>query len=70
MTWIWWGPLIVAALHISEEFVFPGGFAEWDRMYRRNILASITRRFTHCRQSDHLSRACHSPRRPSARIRT
>jgi Protein of unknown function with HXXEE motif len=42
MTWIWWAPLAAAALHITEEFVFPGGFADWDRAYRPKIRGSIT----------------------------
>ena len=45
MTWIWWAPLVAAALHIIEEFVYPGGFAEWDRAYRPAIRDSITPRF-------------------------
>jgi hypothetical protein len=44
MTWLWWAPLGAAALHIVEEFVWPGGFAEWDRAYRPEIRASITSR--------------------------
>jgi hypothetical protein len=35
----------VAVMHITEEFAFPGGFAEGDRMYRAEIRTSITRRF-------------------------
>jgi uncharacterized membrane protein YkvI len=31
-------------LHITEEFVYPGGFAEWDRSYRPAIRKSITPR--------------------------
>ena len=45
MTWLWWAPLGAATLHIGEEFVFPGGFPEWDRMYRPQIRKSITKRF-------------------------
>jgi hypothetical protein len=45
VTWIWWAPLVAAALHIVEEFVYPGGFARWDRAYRPDISASITSRF-------------------------
>ena len=45
MTWIWWAPLGAAILHIVEEFVYPGGFADWDRRYRPAIRASITPRF-------------------------
>jgi hypothetical protein len=40
---IWW-PLIAAILHIVEEFVFPGGFADWDRAYRPAYKSSITPR--------------------------
>jgi hypothetical protein len=44
MTWLWWAPLAVVALHVTEEFVYPGGFAEWDRSYRPAIRNSITPR--------------------------
>jgi hypothetical protein len=44
MTWLWWAPLAAAALHITEEFVYPGGFAAWDRSYRPAIGRSITPR--------------------------
>ena len=44
MTWLWWAPLGSAALHIGEEFVYPGGFAAWDRKYRPSIRRSITTR--------------------------
>lgn len=44
MMWLWWAPLAAASLHITEEFVFPGGFAEWDRNYRPAIRKSITPR--------------------------
>ena len=44
MSWIWWAPLGTAALHIVEEFVYPGGFAAWDREYRPSIRSSITPR--------------------------
>jgi hypothetical protein len=44
MSWLWWAPLVAAALHIFEEFVYPGGFAAWDRDYRPGIRASITPR--------------------------
>jgi len=40
--WLWWAPLGAAVLHIGEEFVYPGGFAAWDRAYRSSIQASIT----------------------------
>jgi Protein of unknown function with HXXEE motif len=44
MTWLWWAPLGAAILHIGEEFVYPGGFAAWDRSYRPAIRKSITPR--------------------------
>lgn len=43
--WISWAPLGAVSLHIVEEFVYPGGFAAWDRRYRPGIRASITPRF-------------------------
>jgi len=45
MEWIWYVPLLAALVHIFEEFVYPGGFAEWDRAYRPEIRKSITSRF-------------------------
>jgi uncharacterized protein with HXXEE motif len=42
VTWLWWAPLAAAALHIGEEFVYPGGFAAWDRAYRPEYSGSIT----------------------------
>jgi hypothetical protein len=44
VTWLWWAPLVAATLHIFEEFVWPGGFADWDRAYRPEIAPSITKR--------------------------
>jgi len=44
MTWLYWAPLAAASLHIGEEFVYPGGFASWDREYRPAIRSSITPR--------------------------
>jgi uncharacterized protein with HXXEE motif len=41
-SWLWWAPLGSAALHIGEEFVYPGGFAAWDREFRPSIRSSIT----------------------------
>ena len=40
-----WLPLIAVGLHIFEEFVFPGGFADWYRQYDPPAAASITPRF-------------------------
>lgn len=45
MNWLFWAPLGAAGLHIVEEFVYPGGFAAWDRRYRPEIAKSITPRF-------------------------
>jgi hypothetical protein len=42
---LFWAPLGAAILHIVEEFVYPGGFAAWDRRYRPGIKKSITPRF-------------------------
>ena len=44
MSWIFWMPLGAVILHIIEEFVFPGGFANWDREFRPSIRSSITSR--------------------------
>ncbi len=44
MTWLWWALLVAALLHITEEFAWPGGFADWDRAYRPQIRQSITPR--------------------------
>ena len=42
--WLPWLPLLAAVLHITEEFVYPGGFPAWYRRYRENP-ARITPRF-------------------------
>ena len=42
---LYWLPLTFAALHIFEEFVWPGGFLEWYRSYRPEFAASLTPRF-------------------------
>ena len=39
MTWM---PLFAAALHIVEEFVWPGGFQTWYRQYRPEIAKSLS----------------------------
>jgi hypothetical protein len=44
MTWLYAAPFVAACLHITEEFFFPGGFAEWDRRYRPEFAGSITSR--------------------------
>lgn len=45
VNWISWAPAGAASLHIVEEFVFPGGFAAWDRRYRPGFRDSIKPRF-------------------------
>jgi len=45
MALIDWLPFTAAALHVIEEFVWPGGFLAWHRSYRPDIAASITPRF-------------------------
>ena len=36
MDWLPWAPLAAACCHIFEEFVWPGGFADWYRRYRQD----------------------------------
>jgi len=44
MTLFWLLPLSVI-LHITEEFVYPGGFRQWYQSYKPSIASSITIRF-------------------------
>jgi len=44
MDWLLWAPLIAASLHMSEEFLLPGGFLVWYRGYRTDP-SRITGRF-------------------------
>lgn len=44
MILFWLLPRIIA-LHIIEEFLFPGGFRGWYQSYRPAIAASLTARF-------------------------
>lgn len=44
-TYIFWAPLVAAALHIFEEFVFPGGFKKWYIKYKPHIIKSVSTRF-------------------------
>ena len=44
MEWLTWAPLGAAVLHISEEFVLPGGFTAWYRRYRVDA-SKVTPRF-------------------------
>ena len=44
-TYIFWAPLAAAALHIFEEFVFPGEFMKWYSAYKPEIKKSISKRF-------------------------
>ena len=45
MNWLFWIPLVAACLHILEEFVFPGHFSEWYKIYKPGIKKSITWQF-------------------------
>jgi hypothetical protein len=45
MALIFWLPLIAVLFHICEEFVWPGGFLAWDRLYRPAIAGSVSTRF-------------------------
>ena len=40
-----WLPSVCVALHVFEEFAWPGGFLAWHRTYRPDLAASITPRF-------------------------
>ena len=42
---VFWLPFVFSALHIVEEFVWPGGFLAWYRDYRPEIAASLTPRY-------------------------
>jgi len=45
MRWLAWAPFGAAALHVFEEFAWPGGFLDWYRIYRPEIANSLTPRF-------------------------
>ena len=45
MTLLFWASLVAVTAHLFEEFVFPGGFLAWHRLYRPQHAASITPRF-------------------------
>jgi len=40
-----WLPLVAIAAHVFEEFVWPGGFAEWYRHYPPGRTAKVSTRF-------------------------
>jgi hypothetical protein len=42
---LFWTLPISVLLHITEEFVFPGGYIAWDRKYRPQMAKSINPRF-------------------------
>ena len=42
---MFWVPLAAASAHIFEEFVWPGGFADWYRRYRPEIAQSVSTTF-------------------------
>lgn len=45
MSLIFWLPAIASALHVTEEFFWPGGFFEWFRAYRSENRLSFTTGF-------------------------
>lgn len=45
MNVLFWLPAICVALHVSEEFFWPGGFSEWFRAYRPENKLSFTPHF-------------------------
>ena len=44
-TVVLWFPALAVAAHIFEEFVWPGGFAEWYRRYPPGSTVTVTTRF-------------------------
>jgi hypothetical protein len=40
-----WFPLLAIVAHLVEEFVWPGGFAEWYRHYPPGHVADVSSRF-------------------------
>jgi Protein of unknown function with HXXEE motif len=40
-----WLPALAVGAHLVEEFVWPGGFADWYRAYRPERASSVTTRF-------------------------
>jgi hypothetical protein len=40
-----WSPAIAAAIHIFEEFVWPGGFKAWWRAYRPEVAGNVSDRY-------------------------
>ncbi len=45
MQWLWWAPFVAALAHITEEFVYPGAFAKWERGRRPRFRDAIASRF-------------------------
>ena len=45
MNAIFWLPAICVAMHMTEEFIWPGGFSAWFRAYRTENALSFTPRF-------------------------
>ena len=45
MTFLYWLPAICVALHVFEEFAWPGCFLAWYRLYRPEFAASLSVRF-------------------------
>jgi len=45
VTMVYWLPSICVALHVFDEFAWPGGFLAWYRRYRPEFAASLSVRF-------------------------
>jgi len=45
MDWIFWALVGAAAIHMVEEFVYPGEFLDWMRDFRPEFASSVTVRF-------------------------
>lgn len=45
MSFVYWMPAIAGALHVIEEFLWPGGFSVRFRAYRPENRCSFTPRF-------------------------
>jgi hypothetical protein len=45
ISFVRWLPLCAVALHLVEEFAWPGGFGAWYRWYRPERAASVTTGF-------------------------
>lgn len=55
MDWLPWAPLAAAVIHISEEFLLPGGFAAWYRRYSPDSSRITSRMLIIVRLGSHLA---------------